>query len=77
MMPIVTVDGMAERYGVSRKTARRYLRQMPHMEKPLAAYEWAVDEWEQGRTVQKDGTRGTGRKDTGTVTVPRKRKCPA
>lgn len=75
MMPIITVDGMAKRYGVSRKTAARYIRQIsPHMEKPLAVYEWAVEEWEQGRTVSAGIVT---RKETGPAIVPRKRKRPA
>lgn len=49
---LVTVREMRERYGCSNPTARKYLRQChPHMENPLTAPEWAVQEWEDGRTV--------------------------
>ena len=49
---LVTVKEMRERYGCSNPTARKYLRQChPHMENPLTAPEWAVQEWEDGRTV--------------------------
>ena len=49
---LVTVKEMRERYGCSNPTARKYLRQChPHMESPLAAPEWAVQEWEDNRTV--------------------------
>ena len=47
MERLVTVKDMAERYGVSLKTARKYLRQMFHYENPLAAPKWAFDEWEE------------------------------
>ena len=39
-----------ERYGCSTPTARKYLRQCnPHMENPLVAPEWAVQDWEDSR----------------------------
>lgn len=47
---LMTVKGMKERYGCSTPTARKYLRQChPHMENPLTAPEWAVQEWEDSR----------------------------
>lgn len=52
MERLITVKEMRERYGCSNPTARKYLREcVPHMENPLVAPEWAVIEWEQGRTV--------------------------
>ena len=49
---LITVKAMRERYGCSNPTARKYLRQChPHMENPLTAPEWAVQEWEDSRTV--------------------------
>lgn len=52
MERLVTVTDVRERYGCSRQTARKYLRQCePHMEKPLTAPEWAFREWEEGRMV--------------------------
>ncbi|MCR5565992.1 MAG: hypothetical protein K6F61_04010 [Clostridiales bacterium] len=54
MERIVTVADVKERYGCSRQTARKYLRECnPHMEKPLAAPEWAFQEWEDSRVVSK------------------------
>lgn len=54
MERLVTVRQMQERYGCSPATARKYIRQCdPHMERPLAATESAVDEWEKSRTVRK------------------------
>ena len=48
----MTVRGMRERYGCSNPTARKYLRQcVPHTENPLTAPVWAVQEWEDNRTV--------------------------
>ncbi|MBQ7556887.1 MAG: hypothetical protein IJT00_02375, partial [Lachnospiraceae bacterium] len=52
MPGLMTVKMMAERYGCGTKTARKYLRQcVPHMEDPLVAPIWAVQEWEETRTV--------------------------
>ena len=72
---LVTVMGMSDRYGCSLPTARKYLRQCnPHMESPLAAPEWAVQEWEDSRTVvPATKTPFTGRMATERVVVPRKR----
>lgn len=72
---LVTVREMSERYGCSGPTARKYLRQcFPHMENPLTAPEWAVKEWEDGRTVVPVSVARTARtQHTGRVIVPRKR----
>lgn len=52
MERLVTVKDIAHRYGCSRPTAAKYIRQMvPHMENPLAATEVAFREWEEKRTV--------------------------
>ena len=52
MERLVTVKEMSQRYGVTTKTARAYLRKcVPHMEDPLVAPEWAVKEWEEKRMV--------------------------
>ena len=73
MERLVTVKGMRERYGCSNPTARKYLRQcQPHMENPLAAPEWAVQEWEDSRTVITCGKPQT-RQTAGRVIVPRRR----
>ena len=73
MERLVTVKGMRERYGCSNPTARKYLRQcQPHMENPLAAPEWAVQEWEDSRTVITGGRQQT-RQPAGRVIVPRHR----
>ena len=73
MERLVTVKGMRERYGCSNPTARKYLRQcQPHMENPLAAPEWAVQEWEDSRTVI-SGSKPQTRKTAGRVIVPRHR----
>ena len=50
MERLVTVADVKERYGCSRQTARKYLRECnPHMEKPLTAPEWAFRDWEASR----------------------------
>ena len=50
MKKLMTVKDMADRYQCSEKTARRYMRQMDHMEKPLRVTEQAVEIWEMERT---------------------------
>ena len=41
MERLITVKDIAERYGVTRKTAASYIRRMYHYENPLAAPQWA------------------------------------
>lgn len=77
MERLITVKDMAERYGCSMQTARKYLRQMFHYETPLTAPAWALMEWEQSReALPADRKRRADvlqRKTTGRVIVPRKR----
>ena len=76
MDALMTVRGMRERYGCSNPTARKYLRQCnPHTENPLTAPMWAVEEWEDSRTVIPVSSRTEiySRHQTGRVIVPRKR----
>lgn len=76
---LVTVRDMQQRYGCSGATARKYLRQMFHYENPLAAPQWAFNEWEQSRETMPAGiskarkTEIISRKETGRIIVPRKR----
>jgi hypothetical protein len=58
MERLLKVSDISERYGCSMKTARKYLRQMFHYENPLAAPQWAFDEWEQSRERMPDGITG-------------------
>lgn len=52
MEQLMTVKRMCERYGCSNPTARKYLRMCnPHTEDPITAPMWAVQEWEDSRTV--------------------------
>ena len=52
MEQVMTVKRLAERYGCSLPTARKYIRQMiPHMENPLSATMDAFRDWEAKRTV--------------------------
>lgn len=73
MDKLVTVADVADRYGCSRQTARKYIRECkPHLEKPLAVTEQAFREWEAVRTVGRPvTTRSVNR--TETVHVPRRR----
>lgn len=74
MDALMTVKGMRERYGCSNPTARKYLRQCnPHTENPLTAPVWAVQEWEDSRTVIPVSRRTEiySRKQPGRVIVPR------
>ena len=52
MERLVTVQAMAERYGCSLATARKYIRDMEHMECPLMVSEQAVRAWERRKTIQ-------------------------
>ena len=79
MERLVTARDVSDRYGCTAKTARKYLRQMFHYENPLAAPQWAFDEWEQSRERMPDGIAGAryvdilNRKEHGKIIVPRKR----
>jgi len=76
MEALMTVRGMRERYGCSNPTARKYLREcVPHTENPLTAPVWAVQEWEDSRTVipVSGRTEIYSRHQVGRVIVPRKR----
>ena len=48
---LLTAEDLAERYKVTIQTARKYLRQMRHMENPLRTWESAAAAWEAGKTV--------------------------
>lgn len=50
MKKLLAVADICERYGCSEKTARRYMRQMEHMERPLRVTETALESWEINRT---------------------------
>ena len=79
MERLVTVRDIRQRYDCSGATARKYLRQMFHYENPLAAPQWAFNEWEQNRETMPAGISKArkaeiiSRKETGRVIVPRKR----
>lgn len=75
MERLMTVSRMRERYGCSLPTARKYLRQCnPHTENPLTAPEWAVQDWEDSRTVVPAGKKvKLLKKSAGRVIVPRHR----
>lgn len=74
---LLSADDIAERYQCSKKTASRYMRKMPHMEKPLRVTEQAVEAWELGRMVEPDGTRVNRtwnvRSQEGVIYIERKR----
>ena len=77
MRKLLSVTDIAERYQCSVKTARRYMRRMPHMEKPLMVTEQAVEAWELGRTFEPDGTKTNRtwevRRDSGVIYIERRR----
>lgn len=51
MEKLFTVSDIQERYGCNPQTARKYIRQMEHMEKPLSVLESAITAWERKRTI--------------------------
>lgn len=76
MERLVTVADVRERYGCSAQTARKYIRQCdPHMEKPLATFDWAFAAWESGRLISDNGVHIKPLKTfhTGRVIIPRRR----
>lgn len=54
---LLSVRDICARYQVQPKTARKYMRSMPHMEKPLMVSERAVKDWEAKKTVPGKGVR--------------------
>ena len=50
MERLFSVKDICERYQVKTETARKFMRNMVHMEKPLMVSERAVKDWEQSKT---------------------------
>ena len=79
MEQVMTVKRLAERYGCSMATARKYIRQMiPHMEDPVSATMEAFREWEEKRTVyppeySRKMKQEIARRQTERIIVPRYR----
>lgn len=78
MKKLLAVADICERYGCSEKTARRYMRQMEHMERPLRVTETALESWEINRTYNPVQTAPvirprTTKVETGKFIIPRKR----
>lgn len=72
MSRLLTVADICERYQCKEKTARRYMRQMEHMERPLRVTEKALEAWEASRTYESasgNRTRQTGRRAANKVYV--------
>ena len=59
MDKLLFVQDIMARYRCSAPTARKRMRQMIHMEKPLAVTEWAVATWENGKTKEPKGKKKT------------------
>lgn len=83
MEKLITVKDVSERYGCSRQTARKYMRQCnPHMENPLTVPAYAFEKWEQSRVVLTAAKRRTKTDreqilkcvNEGRVFVPRRRE---
>ena len=53
---LLTTGDIMERYQCSDRTARRYMRQMVHQEKPLRVTEAALETWEINRTCNPQET---------------------
>lgn len=51
MEKLLTVADIMARYGKSRQTAIRYMKQMEHQEKPYAVRQSVVEAWDRSRTV--------------------------
>lgn len=51
MEKLYSVKDICDRYQVRPVTARKFMRSMVHMEKPLMVTERAVKAWEQSKTL--------------------------
>ena len=51
MDKLLSVKDIQNRYQCSPNTARNYIRQMVHMERPLMVKEREVERWEVSRTL--------------------------
>ena len=72
METLITVRDIQIRYSCSGSTARKYMRQMYHYEKPLRAPLWALTEWERSRETSPAEARANYYRPE-RVKVPRKR----
>ena len=54
MERLLSVRDIQERYQCNPATARRYIRQMEHIEKPLMVSERAVSDWEKRKLIMPD-----------------------
>ena len=78
MKKLLTVSDIQERYQLkSATTARSYMRQMEHMEKPLRVTEAAVERWEENKTInpaeKAERRMRIQRQPSGKFQIPRKR----
>lgn len=51
MEKLLSVNDIMARYGKSRQTAIRYIKQMEHQEKPYAVRQSVIEAWDRSRTV--------------------------
>ena len=51
MERLYSVKDICDRYQVKPATARKFMRDMVHLERPLMVSERAVDEWERRKTL--------------------------
>ena len=54
MERLLSVKDIQERYQCNPATARKYIRQMEHIEKPLMVSERAVSTWEKRKLIMPD-----------------------
>ena len=54
LQKLYSAEDIAQRYGCSQCTARRYIRQMRHMESPLRVTERDLIAWENGRMIESE-----------------------
>ena len=54
MERLLSVKDIQNRYQCNPATARKYMRQMVHMEKPLMVSEHAINEWEKRKLTMPD-----------------------
>lgn len=76
MEKLLRPEDIAQRYGVTTKTARSYMRRMRHQEHPLTVTEAAVLAWDAKRTVDPDAPAPVKHKKTKAASAPAVTRIP-
>lgn len=72
---ILTVEDVMSRYKCSHATARKRMKQMRHMEKPLLVTERSLTAWESLKMVSPIDSKGKNKTDQKAVKMSRNGTC--